>query len=158
MIRKINKSDREQLNNITYAISNFKDEEKAVAMELIDEIINSQETSYIGYIFEEENKIYGYYVMGQRPLTDGVFDLYWIAVNPELQNKGIGKELLLHSEEKVKELKGRWFLAETSSKPNYEATRNFYFRNNYSIVSQIADFYSVGDNLIIFGKYFNSKG
>ena len=63
----------------------------------------------------------------------------------------------MHSENFVQENKGRWLLIETSSRENYNATRNFYLRNNYSIVSEIKDFYAVNDSLIVFGKYFNLK-
>jgi aminoglycoside 6'-N-acetyltransferase I len=80
--------------------------------------------------------------------------LYWIAADPEAGKKGIGKSLLEHAENFVLQNEGRWILAETSSKDSYSNTRNFYLKNNYSIVAHINDFYSLGDNLIIFGKYF----
>ena len=154
MVRKLKKEDRELLKTITYKIDIFNDEEKEVAMELIDDAINTSNTSYIIYVYKEEKNILGYYIVGQRALTDGVYDLYWIVVSPEFQNKGIGKILLKHAENYVLENKGRWILAETSSKKSYDATRNFYFRNNYSILSEIKDFYALGDSLIVFGKYF----
>ena len=95
----------------------------------------------------------GYHCTGRRPLTDGVYDLYWIVADPDSPIKGIGKSLLEHAENFVNENNGRWFLAETSSKESYSKTRNFYLRNNFSIVAQINDFYEVGDHLIVFGKY-----
>ena len=111
--------------------------EKRLAVELIDEAIKSQTQEYYNfYVYETDSKIVGYYCIGQRALTDGVFDIYWIVVDSTLQNKGIGKQLLEHAENFAKDNNGRWVLAETSSKDNYNATRNFYFRNDYSIVSQ----------------------
>jgi aminoglycoside 6'-N-acetyltransferase I len=86
-----------------------------------------------------------------------VYDLYWIVTDPGHKNKGVGKTLLAHAEKFVLQLKGRWLLIETSSKDSYQGTRNFYLRNNYSIISNINDFYAVGEMLIIFGKYFNNK-
>ena len=86
-------------------------------------------------------------------LIGEVFDLYWIAVDPRKQEKGIGKDLLEHAEEFVKNSNGRWLLIETSSKESYRKTRNFYLRNYYSKVAEIKDFYSENDHLIIFGKY-----
>ncbi len=154
MIRKINKNDKQILENITYAIDIFSDEEKAVAMELINESINNINSDYNSFVYEENNIISGYYIIGKRPLTDAVYDLYWIVVNPNEQNKGIGQKLLNNAEDFVKNNNGRWMIAETSSKTQYEATRKFYFRNSYSIVSEIRDFYSAGDSLIVFGKYF----
>ncbi|MDH7603354.1 MAG: GNAT family N-acetyltransferase [Melioribacter sp.] len=133
---------------------NFNEEEKKVAVELIDEALSKPEHEYYNiYVYVNENEVDGYYCIGKRTLTDGVYDLYWIVVDPKKQNKGIGKQLLIHAEEFVKERKGRWILAETSSKESYNATRNFYLRNNYSVLAEIKDFYTINDNLIIFGKY-----
>ncbi len=88
-------------------------------------------------------------------MTDAVYDLYWIVTNPEYTKKGTGKTLLTHAEEFVLSNNARWLLAETSSKEMYAAARNFYLRNHYSIIAEINDFYAVGDNLMVFGKYFS---
>ena len=154
MIRKLLYNDRSQLVKIVEETENFSPEEKQVAIELINEAINNPNHEYYNtFIYEEEGKIYGYHCTGKRALTDGVYDLYWIVVDKKTQNKGLGKKLLDHAESFVKENNGRWILAETSSKDNYNATRNFYLRNKYSIVAEIRDFYKVSDNLIVFGKY-----
>ena len=105
----------------------------------------------------ENEKIIGYHCIGKRPLTDAVYDLYWIVTDPDHVNKGIGKKLLQHAEQFVAQHNGRWLLIETSSKDSYEGTRNFYMRNKYTIVSEINDFYAPGEKLIVFGKYFNNK-
>ena len=121
---------------------------------LVEESLSNNDPKYYHtFIYESDDKIVGYYCIGKRALTDGVFDLYWIVVDPNMQNKGMGKELLDHAENFVQEKNGRWILAETSSKSSYDESRNFYLRNNYSVVAEIKDFYSIGDNLLIFGKY-----
>jgi len=154
MIRKLQTEDRKRVVEIIDATNNFTTEEKVIAVELIDEAIaNPKHEYYNVYVFEEKGKVYGYHCVGKRALTDGVFDLYWIVVDNNAQKKGIGKQLLDHIEKFVKENNGRWILAETSSKESYNATRNFYFRNNYSIVAEIKDFYKLNDNLVVFGKY-----
>jgi len=154
MIRKLQSSDREQLISIIEGTDNFTDEEKKIAVELIDEAIGNPNHEYYNvFVFDNNGKVLGYHCVGKRALTDGVFDLYWIVVGKDTQNMGIGKKLLTHVEEFAKEQNGRWILAETSSKESYNATRNFYFRNNYSIVAEIKDFYTAKDNLVVFGKY-----
>lgn len=158
MIRSIKPSDVEGLNKLLKKIPNFTEAEIKVAMELIEITVNNPEqTDYNIFVYEDDGKILGYHCTGKRPLTDAVYDLYWIVADPEHSGKGIGKNLLEHAENFVKERKGRWILAETSSKESYLSTQSFYLRNNYSIISEIKDFYSVGDNLLIFGKYFNHK-
>ena len=154
MIRRLLSKDRSQVKKIIEKIDLFNYEEKEIALELIDESLENPEKDYYNiFVYEENNTIFGYHCTGKRSLTDGVYDLYWIVVDHEIRNKGVGKSLLQHAENFVNEKKGRLILAETSSRDEYENTRNFYLRNNYSVVSQIKDFYSVGDNLIVFGKY-----
>jgi GNAT superfamily N-acetyltransferase len=155
MIRKIKQADTEGIEKILNKITLFSETEVKVGMELVNIAASDiEQTDYNVFVYEEEKKIYGYYCIGRRPLTDAVYDLYWIAVDPELK-KGIGRKLLQHAENFVLEKQGRWLLAETSSKQSYEKTRNFYLRNNFSVIAQVNDFYAVGDTLIIFGKFFN---
>ncbi|MFO7446757.1 MAG: GNAT family N-acetyltransferase [Ignavibacteriaceae bacterium] len=158
MIRKLKQSDAKVIEGMLKRIPQFTDAEIEVAMELVNIAANNPvQTDYNIFVFEEKNKILGYHCTGKRPLTDGVYDLYWIAADPKSEIKGIGRRLLQHAENLVIENEGRWLLAETSSKESYIATRNFYLRNNYTIVAQISDFYSAGDSLMVFGKYFYKK-
>ena len=155
MIRKIKQSDAVEIENILKKILIFSKEEIGVAMELVNIAITvPKQTDYNIFVYEKDGTVLGYHCTGKRPLTDGVYDLYWIVSDPKSGKKGIGKDLLDHAEKFVKENNGRWILAETSSKESYSRTRNFYLRNNYSIIAEINDFYKVGDSLMVFGKYF----
>ena len=154
MIRKLKQADVNEIEKILKKIPAFTHSEVGVAMELVSIAAgNALQTDYHVYVFEVSGKILGYHCTGKRPLTDAVYDLYWIVADPDAEIKGIGKSLLEHAENFVKENNGRWFLAETSSKESYSKTRNFYLRNHFTIVAQINDFYSVGDHLMVFGKY-----
>lgn len=156
MIRRIKPSDANKIESILTRVSNFSEEDVKVGMELVNiAASNKLQTDYNVFVCEEDNKVVGFHCTGKRPLTDGVYDLYWIAVDPDIQSKGIGNKLLTHAENFVKEHHGRWILAETSSNESYEKTRDFYFRHSYKVIAEINDFYSVGANLLIFGKLFN---
>jgi GNAT superfamily N-acetyltransferase len=158
MIRKLKPDDAVKIESILMNIDNFNDAEVRIAMELVNAAAaDAEQTDYNVFVYEEEGNVIGYHCTGKRPLTDAVFDLYWIVTDPSHKDKGVGKTLLAHAEQFVTQLKGRWLLIETSSKESYEGTRNFYLRNNYSIISEINDFYSLGERLIVFGKYFNNK-
>ena len=158
MIRKLKPDDPQPLKQMLERIKNFSSQEVDIAMELINiAAFNHGQTDYNIFVYEYEGKVVGYHCIGKRPLTDATYDLYWIAADPDAGIKGIGKSLLDHAENFVLQNDGRWILAETSSKESYSNTRDFYSRNNYSIVAQINDFYSLGDNLIILGKYFSIK-
>ena len=158
MIRRLKPADAKIIEGILKKIPLFKKEDIKVAMELVNiTASNPLQTDYNVFVYENDGTILGYHCTGKRPLTDAVYDLYWIVTDPDHGKQGIGKSLLEHAESFVLQNNGRWMLIETSSKESYGATRNFYMRNNYSIISEINDFYSKGESLLVFGKYFNNK-
>jgi len=137
----------------------FTNEEIDVALELIDHALNNQnQKDYQIYTYKENKKLIGYYCIGPTPLTSGTFDLYWIAVEPNSHNRGIGKMLLKHAEDMVKSQGGRLIIAETSSRPKYEKTRKFYLSNKYEELARIKDYYQIDDDLVIYGKYVSQPG
>ncbi len=159
LIRDMTKEDRETLKEILFHTNNFSTEEKEVGLELIDIAINNPEQKdYYFKVAEVNSKVLGYYCIGHRALTDGVYDLYWIVVSTDARGAGIGSELIKNAEEYVKSKNGRLILAETSSRDDYKSTRSFYKKHNYKEIAIIKDFYKVGDSLIIFGKYLNNQG
>ncbi len=146
--------DRDAINRILSNTDMFTKAEIEVAMELVDIFLTNQhQKDYIISVAEENRKeVVGYVCYGPTPATEGTFDLYWIAVSPGMQNKGVGKTLLLFTENEVKKAKGRMIIIETSSQPKYEATRQFYLRNQYPLEAQIKDFYRPDDDRLIFVK------
>jgi len=157
MITTLRKSDRNKIQKILVDTNNFFNDEISVAMELIDIHINvTEQKDYEIFVDRDENdeeQINGYVCIGPRPLTDGTYDLYWIAVNPSIQSKGVGSKLVRHIEEHIKNKNGRLVLIETSGKPSYEKERKFYEKNLYEKFVEIKDFYKKGDSLVVYGKY-----
>jgi len=47
-------------------------------------------------------------------------------------------------------------IIETSSREKYSPTQEFYKRTSYNIEARIADFYSPGDDRLIFVKKFRT--
>ncbi len=97
-------------------------------------------------------EVVGYVCYGKAPLTAGAYDLYWIAVEPEYQREGVGRILLDYVVGEIKKLSARMLLAETSSRAVYEKTRRFYIKNGFSEEARVKDFYSAGDDKIIYKK------
>jgi len=153
-IRKTISEDREAIKIILIDTQKFNQEEIDCALELIDIYLNnpSQKDYLIATAINKDNEIVGYVCYGKAPLTNGAYDLYWIAVKPEYQRHGIGKILLNHIEEEIVKLSGRLLFAETSSRAVYEKTRQFYINNSFSEEARIKDFYSKGDDKIIYRK------
>ena len=101
---------------------------------------------------DDDGLVQGYVTFGPTPLTDGVYDLYWIAVDRKQQGRGFGQILLRFVENEVRRRKGRMLLIETSSKGSYASTLRFYQRAGYDEISRIKDFYRIEDDKLVFCK------
>ncbi len=157
MIRPMTAQDRPAVVSILQNTGMFTADEIEVAIELIDIYLQQpgQKDYIIDVITEEDGSVMGYATYGPTPLTEGTYDLYWIAVSPLAQNKGYGKQLMHWVENKIMEEKGRLLIIETSSQPRYENTRRFYLNQHYEESVRIADFYKPDDDRIIYVKYFS---
>lgn len=105
----------------------------------------------------EAGVLTGFACYGRRPLTEGTFDLYWIAVENNHHRQGIGEFLLKNVEALVQERGGHLLIAETAGKPVFEPTRRFYLGSGYELEGRLRDFYAIGDDLCIFTKHFPTK-
>ncbi len=153
-IRPLMKSDRDAVVSIVRRTDVFSEGEVDVAAELLDAVLNEPaQKDYIIYVSSMDERVTGYFCVGQTPLTDGTYDLYWIAVDPDHQGRKIGRRLLEAAEELVRSSGGRLIVAETSSTEKYRATRLFYEHTGYREVARIRDYYRSGDDLMIYGKY-----
>ena len=131
----------------------FKPSEVAVAEEVIDSYLKDPAGSgYQILVAESDSAVAGYICYGPTPMTEGTWDIYWIAVTPEKYGHGIGTTLLELVEKNVRKAEGRLAIIETSSTPDYEKTRRFYIGHDYEIVARIPDFYAPGDDKLILQK------
>jgi ribosomal protein S18 acetylase RimI-like enzyme len=153
MIREIKTEDREPIIRLIRATKNFSDAEVTIAEELIDICTGQPEQKdYFAYVAELSGNVAGFLLLGPTPATIGTYDMYWIAVDPKFQGRGIAQELDAYAVRFVKARGGYLLIAETSSQPSYERTRAFYQKQHYEVLAQIRDYYKPGDDLIIFGK------
>jgi ribosomal protein S18 acetylase RimI-like enzyme len=153
-IRPLRRTDRQLLETLLTETAVFSPEEVKIALELIDIVLDQPgQKDYVVWAHETAGIVDGYYCLGPTPATRGTFDLYWIAVAPSRQGKGIGRALSRHAEDLSRSLGGRLLIAETSSRPDYAPTRRFYRNAGYTELSKIRDYYKEGDDLVVYGKY-----
>ncbi len=131
----------------------FHAEEVAIAQELVDERLEKGAASGYEFLLADDGaRLVGYSCYGRIPLTEGSFDLYWIAVHPDRQGSGLGRSLLVATELKIRAAGGTAVYAETSGRPQYAPTRGFYTRCGYDTAAVFADFYAPGDAKYVFVK------
>ena len=143
-----------RLKDVILSTQVFTNMEVNVACELMLERLTRGDSSGYFFLIAEKLKhqVLGYSCFGPIACTQGRFDLYWIAVHPQYQQKGIGSLLLKMSEQNMSSMGAKKVYIETSSRESYSSTRLFYEQQGYTIASEVEGFYSDNDNKIVFVK------
>jgi D-alanine-D-alanine ligase len=143
---EIAQTDCAAIRELAQATGFFHAEEVEIAVELADERLRKGPASGYEFVLAGlKGRIVGYTCFGPIPCTATSYDLYWIAVHPEMQGQGLGRLLLGETERRVREMGGTRIYAETSSRPQYLSTRAFYERTGYKLAELLDDFYAPGD-------------
>lgn len=152
--KKLKSSDISSVKEILDSTGFFYDSEVEIAQELAQENLEKGEekSGYIFNIVEIDDKPLGFTCYGKIPGTADSFDLYWIAIHQSQQGKGIGKILMTMALEDIDKMNGKNVWIETSSRPIYEPTRQFYIKTNFEQVAELPDYYGPNDNKLIFSK------
>lgn len=151
-IRETTREDVEQIMAISKNVGVFSEVEVGTVDELLRDYF-SMGPEASGYYFLSclnEERVVGFSCHGPRALTEGTFDLYWVATDPSAGRRGVGGALLRRTREEVGRTGGRLIIAETSGKPEYRKTRDFYERHGYLLEAVIKDFYAPGDDIMMY--------
>jgi ribosomal protein S18 acetylase RimI-like enzyme len=156
-IRPIKSGDRKAIEGLLNRAAEFTRDEAACAIELVDCAIeegNDDEDYAVHCAESPEGSVIGFVCYGKTPLTQGTYDLYWIVIEPACRRRGLGKRMLAHLENVLRD-KNAWLLvAETSSQAAYAQARSFYAREGFREESRIRDYYAPGDDLVIYCKRY----
>lgn len=150
---EVSPQDSQKVERLVRATGFFSEEEIGIAVELVEERLARGNASGYWFVFAEaENRLLGYACFGPIPGSVHSFDLYWIAVDPGAQGRGIGRLLMKAAERRMAERGARRIFADTSSRPQYEPTRAFYRACGYLEEALLSDFYAPQDGKVIFAK------
>lgn len=125
------------------------------ALELIDLAIKPTDPAtpdYYVLVAEKDRKLVGYICYGPTPMTEGTWDLYWIASDPTVRGQGVGSTLISAMEGDLRRRGARLIRVETAASEAYGPTRGFYASMKYGEESRFRDFYKPGEDLIILSK------
>ncbi|WP_147822015.1 GNAT family N-acetyltransferase [Salidesulfovibrio onnuriiensis] len=154
---EVRMEDVRSLCAITAGTGFLSEDEVNVVEELAWAAITGGESS--GYMFllafshDGENRSpAGFACYGPIACTEGSYHLYWIVVDRLCQGQGYGTQILRKVEERVAARQGRKLFLETSSRPLYEPTRNFYWSTGYIEEGRLKDYYAPGEDCVHFAK------
>jgi acetoin utilization deacetylase AcuC-like enzyme/GNAT superfamily N-acetyltransferase len=151
--REVEAADAGRVRRLVSQTGFFSPAEEDVAEELVHERLQKGEASGYHFILAEHfGRLAGYACFGPIACTTASFDLFWIAVHPDFQGRGLGRRLLIQAERSIREAGGRRIYVETSQRAQYDSTRAFYESTGYRLESVLPDFYAPGDGKAVYCK------
>ncbi len=156
MIRPTVPADTPTLLQIAEGTGVFKPHEIVALREVLDDYHEANHADgHRSVTYEQDGQIIGFAYYAPAAMTDRTWYLYWIAVSRQIQARGVGGGLLHFVEEDIRNQQGRVLFLETSSLPHYELTRKFYLKHGYEMMAVLRDYYSDGDDMVVFRKRLN---
>jgi acetoin utilization deacetylase AcuC-like enzyme/ribosomal protein S18 acetylase RimI-like enzyme len=145
--------DVERIRRLVEITGFFSPEEVEVAGELVaDRIAKGPESGYEFVMADHYGRLTGYTCFGPIPCTSSSYDLYWIAVHPDFQGRGLGRRLIMEAEKRIKASGGTRIYVDTSQRVQYASTRDFYESYGYRLETVLKDFYAPGDGKAVYCK------
>jgi GNAT superfamily N-acetyltransferase len=141
-------SDRKSIEEILQSAGFFYDFEIEIALSLFDDTITygTENCSYHWMKLNDEDGIAAFANYVKNSFSVHSWDLYWIAVRHNLRHKNLGTMLLKAVEDDIQNS------GDTSGRPLYAPTENFYVKNGYTLQASLKDFYAQGDPKQIYSK------
>jgi acetoin utilization deacetylase AcuC-like enzyme/GNAT superfamily N-acetyltransferase len=145
--------DPERIRRLVELTGFFNPGEIDIAEELPRERLSKGDASgYFFVIAEHYSRMVGYTCYGPIAGSAESYDLYWIAVHPDFQRRGLGRLLIRETEGLIKKAGGGRIYVDTSERAQYASTRMFYESCGYQLEAILKDFYAPGDGKCIFCK------
>lgn len=160
--RGLRAEDRPLIAALLESVPAFTDDERAVALELVDVTLGQPSTDGYGYRFvlsfqgapggDGAPRLLGYLCYGRTPMTQSTYDLYWIATSPDFARSGVARGLVSTMESEIAREGGGLVRVETGSREGHGAAVRFYDAVQFTRAAVLADFYAPGDDLIIYTR------
>ncbi|RJP78579.1 MAG: N-acetyltransferase [Desulfobacteraceae bacterium] len=146
-------SDCHKIETLLAATGFFHSYEIDVAIELVNErLAKGTDSGYHFVLYDIDGFLAGYACYGATPCTLSSYDIYWIAVHPDFQKRGIGKNIYDETELLIQKAHGTRIYVDTSQSEKYLPTRKFYEHIGFQQAALLEDFFAPGDGKIIYCK------
>lgn len=119
---------------------------------MITDYFENPDSTDIWFTVEVEGKPVSIAYCAPERMTVGTYNLYAIAVLQDRQGQGIGRQMMQYIENLLRSQGHRILLVETSGLAQYDLTRTFYRKCNYTQEARIREFYQEGEDKIVFWK------
>ncbi len=150
MIRPATLEDAPAVARVVVAAGMFTAEESAFVPELFADFLSSPKDDRYGLVVLDDGGVLGVAYWHPVEMADGVVDLTMIGVDPAAQGRGLGRTLMRHAEAQVRGAGQRLVLVQTSGTDQYAGTRQFYAALGYDEEARVRDYWTAGEDLVVF--------
>lgn len=153
MIRPARLEDEDAMLHIAAAVGLFAQDQLELLSDLFRKALaqpGEHRPFWLGA--EHEGRVHGVVYCEPERMTEGTWNIQFIAVHPDHQNTGMGSTLINAAEHGLKQRKARIALVETAAVAEFDTVRTFYRRRGYEPEATIRDFYDTGVDKITFRK------
>ena len=145
--------DRAAVVEVVIAAGMFDRDGARVVDDLLrDKAPSAGSDEYRCVVAERDGEVVGVGFAEVRPVTDRVWELTMLGVHPDDQRAGHGAAMLATIEREVAAHGARLMVVETSATAEFSAARAFYARSGYDEEARIRDYWTDGDDLVVFTK------
>jgi ribosomal protein S18 acetylase RimI-like enzyme len=156
MIRAIMQDDAAAVGRLAIASGLFPEDASSFLDKMMaDYFGGNMADGHRCVVVEENGQLLGVAYYEPAPATDRTWYLTMIAVRGDVQGRGLGAALMRHVESDLQADGQRILFVETSGLPEFALTRQFYHKCGYEEEARVRDYFTVGDDMILFRKALN---
>lgn len=151
-IRNVEATDIEGLKAVLDSINLFP---SSMLEDMIFDYLNNPGSEDIWFTAVQNGVPVSIAYCAPERLTEGTYNLYAIGVKEAAQNGGVGGQMMAYIEQLLRQKGHRVLIVETSGTAAYLPARSFYEKLKYTKEAVIRDFWSEGDDKVVFWKKLN---
>ena len=150
MIRPTTLDDTSALIALADSLGMFQPNDLEELSEMLTDYVGSDSDSNHFWVTDDDDGPVGVAYCAPERMTNGTWNLLFIAVRPDRQGQGRGAALMRYIEQTLMARGARLLLVETLA--SFERTRAFYCKCGYDEEARIRDFYEAGADKIVYRK------
>ena len=150
MIRETSQSDQSALLQIVKSSGQF--DADGVAHVEATLTAHLQNGSQAIWLTADDGEPIGVSYCVPEPVTSGTWNLQMLWTRKDRKSQGFGAALVAENEVRLRQLGARLLIVETSSLPDFATARAFYAKCGFVHEATIKDYFTTGDNKLIFTK------
>lgn len=158
MIRAITEDDAAAVVEVSVAAGLFAPEDAAFLDKMMADYFGGKRDDRHVCVIDVEETVMGVVYYEPALATDGTWYVTMIGVRRDVQGRGRGAALMRHVEDALRAEGQRLLLVETSGTPDFALTRRFYAKLGYEEEARVRDYFTAGDDMVLFRKALRTNG